>query len=156
VTDDVEEKLVELAARFDAELARLDAMARVTPEGAANRRTPLSRTAIDLRQILNRLQPPQKPSPWDGVTQRLSELERYAKSLRRKAKDARTEADEWERRAMLCVKARNDDLAQAALHNRREALEQATDLEVRAKQIEDARFELQRCIEEIKGALQSR
>lgn len=89
---------------------------------------------------------------WETVTQRLAELEGLRADQLKWATQEGSNAEEWERRATLAVRAGDDDLAGAALANRRFHLEKAQDLRARAKHIEDVLRELRLGIDEIRRA----
>ncbi len=138
MTDVIDRKLAELAARFDAQIAQIDAAS------AASR----VRTSLTI-SLLGRLGARPTKSPSDAVVQRLADLAKLRKELLRQAKQSRANGEEWERRAMLAVKSGDDDLARESLHRQREALADAVDVEARAKQTDRILEELQRCVDKL-------
>jgi hypothetical protein len=141
---DQKKRLAEIASRFDQALARLDdALATKQPPPAATSAKP---------SIFARLRRSPQASQWDAVTQRLSELDTFQTKLLRRAHHENANADEWERRAMLCLKAGDDDLARESLRRQREHLDNATHFEALATQVNDELRELRRAVDEISAA----
>lgn len=152
MSDDLKQKLADIAARFDAQIARMDDLVGQTRPPAHDRR-PAPTAASTSRSLLERLRSSSATSRWEAVTQRTSELERFRRVLLRNATQARRNADEWERCAALAVKAGDDDLAREALHRRREHLHETAELDARAKQLADVLNELQASLDEIKRTM---
>ncbi len=86
----------------------------------------------------------------------IEDLNDFAARLRRRAAEEISNGEEWERRAMLCVTAHDDELAREALARRQESLTLAAELEREARTVEGAATECRRALDEFLHALPPR
>ena len=145
------ERISVLTARLDRALALLeqelshDASAQ---QGAGGRRRRIDHGAVPpvmslVRRVVTKLRgvgtaAQGAMSPWEAVRQAIDDLGREHKKQTRQAQQEQANADEWERRAKLCVKASDDQLASDALANRKWHLELKADRDRDARALENA------------------
>ncbi|WP_437798280.1 PspA/IM30 family protein [Sorangium sp. So ce693] len=153
------EKFAKIAERIERELKRIDeaavADARLEPVRARERGPHwLARVLSNFRHGL-KAQPSAEDEGarrFEAAQLRLESLEKYGAELARAAAQQAANADEWERRAMLAVRAGDDDLARKALSWQREALERASTLERQAATISAAMAEYTSALAAIKAS----
>ncbi|WP_437743633.1 hypothetical protein WMF39_00695 [Sorangium sp. So ce1504] len=151
------EKFAKLAERIERELKRIDdaaVAARLTPVRAPEREPHwFTRVLSKLRRGL-KAQPSAEDEGarrFEEAQRRLESLERYGAELARAAAQEAANAREWERRAMLAVRAGDDVIAREALCRQREALECASALERQAATISAAMAEYTSALADIKA-----
>lgn len=123
--NDLDEELALTSVRLDDALARLE---RLGEDMARTEAELPSTLGGKLGTLLQRIRRGRTERSWTGVWQRLADLHQLRASLLTRASDEQRNAEEWERRAMLCVHAKDDALAREALHRRREHLGTADEL----------------------------